>query len=129
MITLLQKIQTEIPLGKTGTHNNIDEPIIHQNDNAMAIDSNLNTKTPEFTPKKVPLQPVMLILSADQTFPQPSKPVSALKPKKKKLGQISIMHTLNNVVHKFQKGQVRHIMIYDIPATTPHDELLEHLKS
>ncbi|POG64377.1 hypothetical protein GLOIN_2v1676095, partial [Rhizophagus irregularis DAOM 181602=DAOM 197198] len=35
----------------------------------------------------------------------------------------------NNVIHNSQKGQVRTIMVYDIPAAWSHDAILEHLKS
>ncbi|PKY16635.1 hypothetical protein RhiirB3_429094 [Rhizophagus irregularis] len=35
----------------------------------------------------------------------------------------------NNVIHATQKGQVRTIIVYDIPAVWSHDAILEHLKS
>ncbi|POG66904.1 hypothetical protein GLOIN_2v1653024 [Rhizophagus irregularis DAOM 181602=DAOM 197198] len=35
----------------------------------------------------------------------------------------------NNVIHAIQKGQVRTIIVYDIPAVWSHDAILEHLKS
>ncbi|PKC53177.1 hypothetical protein RhiirA1_479834 [Rhizophagus irregularis] len=35
----------------------------------------------------------------------------------------------NNLIHDTQKGQVRTIMVYDIPAAWSHDAILEHLKS
>ncbi|EXX52962.1 hypothetical protein RirG_248380 [Rhizophagus irregularis DAOM 197198w] len=43
-------------------------------------------------------------------------------------GKITKMTINNNVIHNSQKGQVRTIMIYDIPAAWSHDAILEHLK-
>jgi hypothetical protein len=35
----------------------------------------------------------------------------------------------NNIVHENQAGQVKSLMIYDIPVTWSREKILEHLKT
>ncbi|PKY50578.1 hypothetical protein RhiirA4_467131 [Rhizophagus irregularis] len=48
---------------------------------------------------------------------------------KNKKSKITRLTLNNNVVHDLQQGQVRTIMIYDIPTAWSHDVILEKLKS
>ncbi|CAB4430787.1 unnamed protein product [Rhizophagus irregularis] len=51
---------------------------------------------------------------------------SEVQNKKSKITRLTLT---NNVVHDSQQGQVRSIMIYDIPTAWSHDVILEKLKS
>ncbi|PKK70124.1 hypothetical protein RhiirC2_780097 [Rhizophagus irregularis] len=72
----------------------------------------------------------------DQQSTSISKPVGSQIPKNVTpsesqitKGKITKLTINNNVIHNSQKGQVRTIMVYDIPAAWSHDAILEHLKS
>ncbi|PKY45033.1 hypothetical protein RhiirA4_419516 [Rhizophagus irregularis] len=51
---------------------------------------------------------------------------SEVQNKKSKITRLTLT---NNIVHDSQQGQVRTIMIYDIPTAWSHDLILEKLKS
>ncbi|GBC06590.1 hypothetical protein RclHR1_06940007 [Rhizophagus clarus] len=84
-------------------------PITSSNDNAMIIDK------PDDNP--VPQAAAASIITPNM-----------IQTKKLKCGTVQHMMMPNNNVADSQNGQVRTIMVYDIPATWSHEKILESLK-
>ncbi|EXX58112.1 hypothetical protein RirG_200770 [Rhizophagus irregularis DAOM 197198w] len=99
-------------------------------DEFMNIDDNVDPDITMSQPNQEGLSKV------DQQSTSISKPIGSQIPKnvtpsesqitKDKITKMTIN---NNVIHAIQKGQVRTIIVYDIPAVWSHDAILEHLKS
>ncbi|GBB98759.1 hypothetical protein RclHR1_33090002 [Rhizophagus clarus] len=85
-------------------------PITSLNDNAMIID--------KLDDQPVPQPAAVSIITTNVT-------------EKKKLKYSTVQHVVmpNNNVDDSQSGQVRTIMVYDIPAIWSHQKILESLKN
>ncbi|PKK59887.1 hypothetical protein RhiirC2_794158 [Rhizophagus irregularis] len=99
-------------------------------DESMNIDDNVDPDTTESQPNQEGSSNV------DQSSTSISKPIGSQIPKNVTSsesqitkGKITKLTINNNVIHNSQKGQMRTIMVYDIPAAWSHDAILEHLKS
>jgi hypothetical protein len=79
-------------------------PITAKDDNAMIVDQHVNDQQP-----------------------RDDNPWTLQTRKKVKRGTITHKTMNNNIVSEQQKGQVRSIMIYDIPATWSHALVLQYL--
>jgi hypothetical protein len=79
-------------------------PITAKDNNAMIVDQHVNDQQP-----------------------RDDKPWTLQTRKKVKRGTVTHKTMNNNIVSEQQKGQVRSIMIYDIPATWSHALVLEYL--
>ncbi|PKY44274.1 hypothetical protein RhiirA4_418906 [Rhizophagus irregularis] len=99
-------------------------------DESMNIDDNVDPEVTIAQPNQEGTS------NDDQQSSSKSKPIGSQLPLKVTpsesqitKGKITKMTINNNVIHDTQKGQVRTIMVYDIPAAWSHDTILDQLKS
>ncbi|CAB4437984.1 unnamed protein product [Rhizophagus irregularis] len=98
-------------------------------DNSMNIDSTVDPSVAKVQPNQEG------DLSYQQIMPSTSNTIGSITPPaitqpepKSKNSKIVRLTMNNNVIHDTQQGQVRTIMIYDIPTACSHDLILELLK-
>lgn len=112
LIPIGQGVPFSVPNEESNTE--IEEPINVQDDNTMIID--------------LGDQPQQSMVTLPKP-PSPNTQPSARSLAKKNRGKVYERTLDNNIVSDGQKGQVKTIMIYDIPASWSHQTILEHLAS
>ncbi|CAB4416079.1 unnamed protein product [Rhizophagus irregularis] len=98
-------------------------------DNSMHIDSSADPSSAKVhLNQEGDLEHQQIIPFTSYTIGTITPPVIIQPEPKSKNSKIVRLTMNNNVIHDTQKGQVRTIMIYDIPTACSHDQILNLLK-